>query len=79
MKKLAAVVLVLLAVGGCRTHCENVTVFTMGEKGCRAACVEKPTLQCDCNSKCPCHEQKQWKKDRDSAAKQDQQNQGAGK
>ncbi len=68
MKKLLAVLLLGLSIGGCRTHCENVTVFTMGEKGCRDKCIEKLTLTCDCNANCPCHEHKEWQKEKRKAA-----------
>lgn len=64
MKKLVGLLIVLAAAGGCRTHCTNSTIFSMGEKGCRDKCIEKPALQCDCDSNCPCHEHKEWQKEK---------------
>ena len=67
MKKLIAVALALLAGVGCYPHCENATIFTSGAKGCRDKCIEKPSLTCDCNSNCPCHEHKEWQKEKRKA------------
>jgi hypothetical protein len=76
MKKLAIVAVLFLSIIGCRSHCTNATIFSAGEKGCRDRCIESPTLTCDCNSGCPCHEHKKWQEEKRaaSAKKEEQKN-----
>ncbi len=55
MKRLLAVAVLALGIGGCKSHCEDYTIFA----NCKDQCITKGT-RCDCNHKEKCCE---WKKE----------------